>query len=418
LLLAKKKTEKHLRPPTKRQLSLWQRNRRRNRIILSLGIFIIVTALSIIGVGWYTQFYRPLHQIVIMVNDTKFTMQYYLDMLKLYTAGLESSYYYYMAGETVNNIQQNELIRQAALELGVQVSTEEVDQELNSSDPPLPNDYRELARAWLLENKFKNEYFDLMVPASAEHRHIMAMMVESQSKVTEVIARLEAGEGFGELTVELSHDSYTRDKEGDLGWLPEGILPLFLDTTVVDEYAFAAEAGASARSLYDADKFKEVGYWLVEVLEKREETEEYHVRVMLLGSMEEVETVRDKLETGKDFATVAKEHSQMATVADDGGDLGWRVIGEMSPTVVDYVSNADLEVLSPPLLDITVSTIGGYWLVEVLDIDTDREIDEENRDLFKNQVFNQWVDELWSDPDNLIDSYLDEEMKQWAISRI
>jgi len=244
------------------------------------------------------------------------------------------------------------------------------------------------------------------------------MLVESQTKADEVITRLGAGEDYGELAVELSHDSYTRDNDGDLGWLPQGILPLLLNTPVVEDYAFAAEAGASVRSLYDADKYKEVGYWLVELLEKRAETEEYHIRVMLLGSAEEAETVRDKLEAGEDFTTVAQEHSQMATVAEDGGDMGWRVIAEMSPMVADYVYNADLEVLSDPLMDMSVSTAGGYWLVEILDIDPDREIDEDNRTRLNNQAFNQWVDDLQNDPDNVIESYLDEEKKQWAISQI
>ena len=54
----------------------------------------------------------------------------------------------------------------------------------------------------------------------------MAMFLESEAQANEVIARIEAGEDFGELAAELSLDDVTKEAEGDLGWCPLGVLPL------------------------------------------------------------------------------------------------------------------------------------------------------------------------------------------------
>jgi len=122
------------------------------------GIFIIAAVLITIGVGWYLNQYRPLHQTVI---------------------------------------------RQEATELGITVSRDEVDKELKSLDPPLSKDYRDFVRASMLIDKLQAEYFDERVPVNAEQRHIMAMLLESENQVAEVKTRIEEGEDFAELAGEL-----------------------------------------------------------------------------------------------------------------------------------------------------------------------------------------------------------------------
>ncbi len=57
--MAKKKAEKPKRELTKRQLSRWQQQRRRQRIIFGSGILIIVAVLSVVGAGVYIQLVCP-----------------------------------------------------------------------------------------------------------------------------------------------------------------------------------------------------------------------------------------------------------------------------------------------------------------------------------------------------------------------
>jgi len=78
----------------------------------------------------------------------------------------------------------------------------------------------------------------------------------------------------------------------------------------------------------------------------------------------------------------------------------------------------ELETLSSPIRDVATNTDGGYWLIKVIEADDNRQIDDENRDMLKNDALNKWVEGLMEDPENKVVSYLDDEKTQWAISYI
>ena len=420
--MAKKKVRKPQREVTKRQLSHWQKQKRRQRIILSFGIFIIVAVLVIIGVGvytkWYIPEYKPLRETVIRVNDTEFNMDYYIKVLRYYGEGQPSYYMSYLAGEVVRVIEQNELIRQGAMELGISVSDAAVDEELRNRDLPISREHRDLVRTELLIGKLLDEHFEQQVPVSVEQRHVMAMLLESESQAIEVIAELEAGGDFAELGGELSLDDFSRDEKGDLGWHPEDILTALLGTSIPDEYAFSGEVGGLSEPIYDETITKEVGYWLIKVLDRDEEAGDAHVQAILLGSEEEAQEVTARLEAGEDFAELAMELSQHDASKESGGDLGWLVPAMMSSAFDEFVFDAEIELgtLSESIKDDTVITKGGYWLLKVVDEDEDRQIEDDDRDLLKGKLLSEWVLGLWDDAD-IDDSYLDSEKMQWAIQR-
>ena len=416
--MAKKKAEKPKRELTKRQLSRWQQQKKRRRIILGSGILVIVAALSIVGVGiynrWYIPEYKPLRETVIEVNDTKFDMDYYIKMLRYYGGGMPIEQMGFVADEVVKVIERSELMRQGAMALGISVSDKEVDEELKSRDLQLSKDYRDVVRTQMLVSKLSDEYFDQKVPQFAEQRHIFAMFLESESQVNEVRARLEAGKDFAQLAGELSLDATCKEKKGDLGWRPEGILSLMFATPVLDEYAFNCEVGVLSQPIYDENKTKSVGYWLIKVSERDEGAKTAKVKVMLLGSEQEANDVRARLEAGGDFAILAKALSQHDASKENGGDFD---VSEdtMSSAFNEFVFSSELGVLSQPIRDDTVSTKGGYWLLKVADIDNNRQITDEDRDLLKADVLSKWVKALEDDPKNKVESYLDEEKKAWAI---
>ena len=420
--MTKKKVRKPQREVTKRQLSHWQKQKRRQRIILSFGIFIIVAVLVIIGVGvytkWYIPEYKPLRETVIRVNDAEFNMDYYIKVLRYYGEGQPSYYMSYLAGEVVRGIEQNELIRQGAVELGISVSDTAVDEELRNRDLPISREHRDLVRTELLIGKLLDEHFEQQVPVSVEQRHVMAMLLESESQAIEVIAELEAGGDFAELAGELSLDDFSRDEKGDLGWHPEDILTALLGTSIPDEYAFSGEVGVLSEPIYDETITKEVGYWLIKVLDRDEEAGDAHVQAILLGSEEEAQEVTARLEAGEDFAELAMELSQHDASKESGGDLGWLVPAMMSSAFDEFVFDAEIELgtLSESIKDDTVITKGGYWLLKVVDEDEDRQIEDDDRDLLKGKLLSEWVLGLWDDAD-IDDSYLDSEKMQWAIQR-
>ncbi len=367
--MARKKREKPQREVTKRQLSRWQRQRKRQRIIFGLGIFIIVTVLGIVGTGWYFNQYQPLHQTVISVNDTKFNMDYYIKMLKFYGEGQPILPMYLLVDEVATIIQQNELIRQGTMELGISVSDKEVDEELKSHEPPFNDAHRDVVRSQLLISKLQDEYFEQEVPVYAEQRHIMAMFLESERQVAEVRARIEAGEEFADLAGELSLEIRSKEENGDLGWWPKDVLTILLGTSILEEYIFSSEVGVLSQPIYDEEIIKNVGYWLIKVLEKKEKTEMANVLGILLGNEEEARKVRAKLEAGEDFGELAEEFSEHEASKEDDGDLGWFAPGEAGLAFDEFIFNAEieLEVVGEPIFDDVIATEGGYWLVKVLE---------------------------------------------------
>jgi parvulin-like peptidyl-prolyl isomerase len=423
--LAKKKQEKPRHEPTRRQRSRWKQQKRRQRIIFGLAILVVVAVLSVVGVGvyngWYVEDYKPLHETVLEVNGTKFDMEYYVTMLDYYTSGMDPSYIPYMTDYAVEAIERNELVKQEATALGITVSDEEVDELTESMGLPQEKAYRDLAVTQLLLQKVRDEYFEEQVPKFADQRHVMAMFLESEAQANEVIARIEAGESFTELAAELSLDDTTKEAEGDLGWLPQGILPLIVDSEVLEENAFTIEVGTLSQPIPEEIKEKAVGYWLVEVVSVDDSVDpvEAQVRRMLLGSEQEALDITAKLEAGEDFAELAAEFSLDTVSNTEGGEI--TVYPDGTTTAFDdYVFGEDVElgVLSPPIRDTESSSTGGYWLIEVTESEANRELDDENRLVLKNDALNNWLEGLRDNPDNVIVSYLDEVKIQWAVEYV
>ena len=417
--MAKKKIEKPRREVTKRQLSRWQQQKRRQRIIFGVGIFIISVVLVVVGVGWYINEYRPLHQTVIRVNDTEFDMNYYVKRLKFYGAGQSIFYLYGITDDVEKVIKQYELIRQAAVKLGTSVSDSEVDEELKSYDSPVSDALRDIARHQLLIGKLLDGYFEHEVPVSDKQRHVMAMLLDSEDEALEVRARLEAGEDFAELAGELSLEGLTQSKKGDLGWRPEDVLTILLGTSIPGEYAFGSEVGVLSQPLHDEEATRSLGCWLVKVSERKEEPEEAHVHVIYLRSEEEAQRVKSRLEAGEDFAALAKELSLHENVKENGGDLGWVSPGLMISALDEFIFDPDVELgtVSEPIRDEGTPSKGGYWLIKVLDEDDNMEIEEDDRGLLKFKELEDWISALWDDPEYEVTSYLDDEMKRWAADR-
>ncbi len=414
--MAKKKGHKPRREVTKHQLARWQQQRKRHRIILGLGILVIIAALGILGVGWYVSFYQPMRQTVITVNDTEFDMNYYIKMLKLYGKGQPSSYIQFLAGDLVAVIQRNELVQQGAINLNITVSDDAVDQALKDYEPPLIQD-RDSVRADLLIRKLQDEYFEQQVPVFAEQRHILAMFLESESQVNEVRTRLESGAGFAELAGELSLDIFSKIGEGDLGWRPREVLTELLGTSIPVEYAFGAGVGVLSEPVYDETKIKPVGYWLIHVSDRKEDLSEAQVQAILLPSQEKVQSVRARLEAGGSFGALAEEFSQHDESKESGGDLDWISPDMMSSAFDEFAFNPEVEpgTLSEPIRDDMVVTSGGYWLLKVVDVDDNREIADEDRDLLKDKLLTEWFDRLWTD--NKVEVLLDDDMKAWAVEQ-
>lgn len=418
--MSKKKIEKPKRYVTRRQRSSWEKQKRRQRIILFSGIFTVLVVVVLVITGLYTQWYlpeiKPLGKTVIEVNGTEFKMDYYIDALKFQSGG-QSEYMQFFLDIVLDNIEQGELIGQAALALGFSVSDGEIKQYIEDNELPDNQAVRDLVETQLLVPKLTQEYFEPQVPAETEQRHVMAIFLESQAQAQEIMARLEGGEDFAQLAGELSLDTLTKEGEGDLGWRPEGVLDRLLNTGVLDESVFSQPVGTLGQPIHDEDKTKSLGYWLIQVIEKKEDVAEAHVKAMLLGSEEVAQDIIARLEAGEDFGELAVEFSLLNDTENNLGDLGWVAEGGLSPAAEEFIfGDSELNALSQPIRDEEQTTSGGYWLVKILDSDI-REVSDEDRDLLVGKAWEEWQSMVLDDPKNEVVDYLDEELRDFAIRK-
>jgi len=405
----KKAAPEHV--PTKHQLSKWQRQMKIRRIVIIAAVVFLVGISSWIGYGFYEDRKNdPLRQVVISVNDVQFNMGYFVDMLNLYTAGVNSTelYYYgdYFASMVADTIINAESLRQAAEEeLGIEVTADEVSAELEERGMPDDKVYRDLITATLLEEKV-GEHFDPGANVTMEQAHTQVMLVESQEVADEVVARIEAG---GNFTALAGNFSYIRSVDQDLGWLPEELMP----NTSIANGAFSLAPGNVSQPIFDGNATKNVGYWLIEVTGAQNET--IDAQVMLLGSEAEAERAKAELAAGGNFSALAGNYSQHQSKT-NGGKLGGLERGDMRSTAFDQVAfNITLNQVSEPVKDESVQTTGGYWIVKVIDRG-DRQIDEQTREALGNKRYNDWL-EAWKE-DSTIENLLDEDKNAWAIDEV
>ncbi len=397
------------RVPTKHQLSKWQRQMRIRRIVIIAAAVFLAGILSWVGYGYYKDYKSdPLREVVIEVNGVPFTMEYYVNMLDAYTAGMNStviSYYGdYIANMVADGIIDAELLRQGAENLDIEVTAEEIDAKLKEAELPSDRVYRDIISADLLQEKLE-EYFGSNLTDTMEQAHVQVMLAESEEVADEVVTRIEAGGNFTVLVEEFSCNSTI---EGDLGWLPEELMP----NTLIADAAFNLTPGEVSQPIYDETATKNVGYWLIEVTGRQDG--EVEARAMLLGSEAEAERVKAEL-VSENFSSLAEEYSQHES-KDEGGELGLLKQGDMGSEAFDQVAfNIPVNEVSEPVKDESVQTTGGYWLVMVVDRG-EHQLETEVREGLRDKHLNDWFEE-WKE-NSTIENLLDEEKKTWAVNEV
>jgi len=407
--VAKKQKKAIPKPaPTKHQLSKWQRQMRIRRVVIIAAAVFLASILSWVGYGYYKDVVEPWREVVIEVNGVPFTMEYYVKMLDGSTAFIDKATLLVqgdiIANEIAGHIIRTELLTQKAKNLSIVVSPAEIDARLKEAEMPDNEAFRDIIRAALLQEKIEG-YFGSQLPDRMEQAHVQVMLVESQEVATGLIAEINAGGNFTTLAEEFSCNSSI---EGDLGWLPKELMP----NTLIANAAFNLTPGKISQPIYDETAIKNIGYWLIEVTDKQDE--EIKARAILLGSEAEAERVKAELVSGN-FSSLAMEYSQHESKT-KGGELGWLKQGDMGSNAFDKVaSNITANEVSEPVKDESVQTVGGYWLVRVIDKGV-HELEEKVKERLIDKHFNDWFEE-WN-KNSTIENRLDEEKKTWAVTKV
>jgi parvulin-like peptidyl-prolyl isomerase len=428
-LAKKKNVEKQKRQFTKRQLSSIKRQKRRQHIILYGGILIITVVVVVVFIGLYMGEIRPYHQTVLKVYDREFNARYFMDAVKTYAVRYFGQFYTpeifvqnisTLISQTPGYFIEAELVRRAAEELGITVGDDEVKDSLKENGQPVNDASIDFDRLALLEEKLLEDYFGPDLPPTAPQVNIMAMFLESEQQANDITGELEAGTEFTTLAEEYSLQNYTQSEKGDLGWHVREVLEVYLQSTVPVDYAFGAEAGTLSPPLFDEEFTKSVGYWVVKILDKPAE-DQAHLQVILVGNLQEAESIVQRLIDGEDFGEIAMDVSQDEESRDSGGDLGVVTKGERTEAFDEFIFNSDFNVgdILPPIRDEQTATKGGYWLVDVVDKADSRPLEEGDQELLLNTAYSDWVSQLWEEATDYVNTnYLTQELQAWIIEKL
>lgn len=118
-------------------------------------------------------------------------------------------------------------------------------------------EYRSVTELQLLTSALR-EKLTSDLPARQAQVHLRHILLPSEGEALAVLAELNEGANFVTLAKRHSIDPGTREKEGELGWLPRGVLPITLDEIVW-------KLGPNERSELIQSEF---GFHIIEVIEQ------------------------------------------------------------------------------------------------------------------------------------------------------
>jgi parvulin-like peptidyl-prolyl isomerase len=168
-----------------------------------------------------------------------------------------------------------ELIRQAAAEMGISISDEELEASIagiieqsggedgfNQSLAATGTTYDDF-RQMLLDQLLSEAVYSSVtasIESVAEQVHARHILLPTREMAEEVLARLQAGEDFAYLAREYSEDISSRETGGDMGFFPRGVMP-----AEVEEVAFGLEVGELSGIVES-----QFGFHVLQVLERDE----------------------------------------------------------------------------------------------------------------------------------------------------
>lgn len=177
-----------------------------------------------------------------------------------------------LAVDTLNQMIDVELLRQAAAARGISVTPAEIDQRLNA---PADGEAWAVMRSALSQQSVDPEYFRTLieqqllsermmsavvtdVPATAEQVRLRRIAIETDEDARAALADLAAGTDFAQIAQTRSIDPESRARGGDVGFYPQGIL-----APEVEQIAFSLPVGGVSQPLKTP-----LGYEVIQVVER------------------------------------------------------------------------------------------------------------------------------------------------------
>lgn len=379
---------------TKKHLAREERERIQNRYILTVSAVVIGIVVLLVGYGLINQFIIQPAQAVAQVDDVKITTREFqtfarynrLQLVSQYMlimnyiqmfGGDESATSYFqqslmqiqnqlnspeILGQTVlDYLIENALIRQEAERLGITVSEEEIERNIQESFSYYPN------------GTPTPEPTQPAIPTSTLSPTQLALVPPTAEATEEVIEPTAAPTEEPAVSAEptIAPTPYTESMFND-----------------------------SFRNYIDPARLSEKDFhWVVEMELYRQKVleavtadvermqDQVWARHILVADLETAQSVLTRLEAGEEFAALASELSTDTGSAALGGDLGWFGAGMMVPEFELAAFQLEIGEISEP-----IQSTYGYHIIQVLGHEQ-RPMSDSDYQSAQQSAFTNWLTE-------------------------
>jgi len=238
--------------------------------------------------------------------------------------------------------------------------------------------------------KYHLAHILIATPENATPEDIKA----AYDKAEKALASIQAGTSFREVALKFSQGRQALEG-GDLGWRSAAELPpLFIDA------AKNLNKGEVSTPLRSAS-----GFHIIQLIEKQNSKvviEQTHARHILLRSdmvtddeqiLKTLQSLKQRIDNGEDFAVLAKEYSQDPGSKNNGGDLGWASTGQFVPQF-EKVMNS----LKPGQISEPFRSPFGWHILQVLERRQQDNTEQQQRESAEQALRERKADEelqLW-----------------------
>ncbi len=218
---------------------------------------------------------------------------------------------------------------------------------------------------------------------------------QARSRAEKVIQRLKEGRDFEKTAVAVS-DGAQALQGGDLGWRKLGQIP-----TIFAEHVAKMERGSIADPIQSPSGFHIIKLLNIKGVEAHiiSQTRARHILIKTndLISDEDAKMrllgIKERLENGEDFATLARAHSDDTSSAIKGGELGWVSSGALVKPFEETMNK-----LPPGEISNPVQTQFGWHLIQVQERKNRDNTAEYKRNKAREQIRRSKIEEekvLW-----------------------
>ena len=385
---------------TRKQQVRRAREQRQERVLfLALGGVLLVVLL-ILGVGYYQENFGKLNSPIATVNGTPITVRDYQVNIR-YTAGslvnqfnsaqsnlkqigndpsmsFLQNYFQQQLSNVVNQILSlprnemedlidNELIRQETAKRGITVTPEEIDREIEREfgyETPTPTPTAGPSPTPT------NTGTPTLTPTATATFTPSPTPTGTITPTTPTVTPTEGPtETPAPTSTPLTYQGFLDQRKQ------------FLDSLAKNEQMSEADFRKVVQAALLRQKLQQAIAATVPTAE-----EQVHARHILVGTYTETLQIENQLSQGADFAKLAEQYSTDTGSKTQGGDLGWFPRGVMVKEFEDAAFSLGINQISQP-----ITTSFGIHIIQVLGHEQNRPLDANTLQQKQTNAFNDWL---------------------------